>query len=74
MELEKVQDDKLYKPSKVADMEIFYNSEGDKADHFYILKLIKKGKLPSKDVSTGKVPRYLIKGADIKELFKQRSA
>lgn len=74
MELEQIEDEKMYKPSKIAEMDLFYNSEGDKADHFYILKLIKKDKLPARDVGTGKVARYLVKGKDIKKLYQQRGS
>ena len=69
--LNKIEDEKLYSPNEILKMGVIIDTSG-KPSVFSIYRLIKRGLIETVNVSTGNLPRYLIKGKNLKNFIKTR--
>lgn len=53
-----------YRPREIADYGLILNSRGRK-DYYFVLELIKSGRLRAKDYGRGKVPYWLVPESEI---------
>jgi len=68
-----VDPNKWYKPREIATLNFILPIKGieAKGKYDYVTKLIRLGKLPAKNRSTGKIcPHWVVKGSDILDFIK----
>lgn len=65
-----IEPDKFYKPSEIAQLGLIVNSE-NKGDKYFVLKLIRRGKLKASNYATEGNPFYRVLGKDILEYKKE---
>lgn len=65
-EIAGIKDRKLYTPAEILKMGVITDTNF-KPSLFTFYRLCKSGKLKSVDKSTGKSPRYFVKGKDLKQ-------
>ena len=66
-----INDEALFEPRAIVKMELVVDTLM-KPSVFTIYRLIKRGKLPAIDLSTGTAPRYFVRGKDLKEFLSKR--
>lgn len=67
----KIRPNKVYTTQEITRMGVVLNSRGE-ASAFTLYRLINSGQIPAKNLSIGKVPRYVVQGRDLRAyLFKR---
>lgn len=55
---------RLYRPKEIAKNLFIPNSRG-KSDYHFVLRLIRRGKLPARNYGTDSYPLFQVKGEDV---------
>jgi hypothetical protein len=66
-----IKDNKMYTMQEIKKMQVFFDSTG-KPSMFIVYRIIGKGIIKAMNVSTGAVPRYLVKGSELKKELRRR--
>jgi len=62
--IKEIDPERWYRPMEIAKAGWIRNA-GNKGDYYYVLKLIKRGRLRARDFGLGKTPYYRVLGSEI---------
>lgn len=69
--IEAIKGDKMMTPNEIVDLGLVLNTKLQPS-MFTVYRLIKSGKLPAANLGNGAVPRFMVKGSDLKKYLKER--